>query len=82
MPAFQQVRLQGRVCKSNYLGSTRLPRHIFKPGSSDQRVDPQIGRAGSVEHGRRLVDAANTNFKRMFNFFRIKNGNFALTLLL
>ena len=34
------------------------------------RLEP--GRAGSVEHGRRLVDAASTNFNRMFNFLKLK----------
>src|SRR5712664_1226680 len=38
MPASSTVRLQGRSLPSNYLGSTRLPRHIFKPGSRRSEV--------------------------------------------
>jgi hypothetical protein len=40
-------------------------------------VDPFIVKENSQGLGDRLVDAACTNFNRMFNFLKIETGNFA-----
>jgi hypothetical protein len=40
-------------------------------------LDPIIIAENPQSLGDRLVDAAGTNFNRMFNFLKIKTGNFA-----
>src|SRR6202795_5193417 len=40
-------------------------------------LDPSIVAKNSQRLGYRLVDAAGTNFNRMFNFLKIETGNFA-----
>ena len=40
-------------------------------------LDPSIVAENPQSLGYRLVDAAGTNFNRMFNFLKIETGNFA-----
>jgi hypothetical protein len=40
-------------------------------------LDPFIVTENPQSLGDRLVDAAGTNFNRMFNFLKIEKGNFA-----
>src|SRR5216684_6646951 len=61
MPASSTVRFaRGGGLQSNYLGSTRLLRHIFKPGS---RRSEEQGRPGASAFGQQGRDAG-TVFRR------------------
>jgi len=65
MPASSTVRWQGRSLAIDYLARTR-PSAAYIQATFEAIRGRTTEGAGSVEHGRRFVAAASTNFNQTF----------------